>query len=78
MKKLIFVSVIGLLFSCKDKKSEENYKSDSISVANGQNDSLSPSSPMNNTATPDSSNLNSSTTNPTDSLSTRKDSVRRR
>jgi len=78
MKKLIFVSVIGLVFSCKDKKSQENYRSDSLSVANGQNDSLATSSSIDNTATPGISNLNSSKTNPTDSLSTRKDSVRRR
>ncbi|SEH87734.1 hypothetical protein [Epilithonimonas hominis] len=78
MKKLIFVSVIGLLFSCKDNKSQDNYKSDSLSVANGQNDSLSTSSTMNNTSTSDSSNLNSSTASPNDSLSRRKDSVRRR
>ncbi|UQB69386.1 hypothetical protein [Epilithonimonas zeae] len=78
MKKLIFVSVIGLVFSCKDNKSQENYRSDSLSVANDQNDSLVTSSSIDNTATPDSSNLNSSTTTPIDSLSTRKDSVRRR
>jgi len=78
MKKLILVSVIGLLFSCKEKNSKENYQSDSLSVANGQNDSLSNSSSMDNTAVPDSSNLNSSSTSPSDTVSTKRDSVRRR
>jgi len=78
MKKLIFVSVIGLVFSCKDNKSQENYRSDSLFVANDQNNSLSTSSSKDSTTTPDISDLNSTKTNPTDSLSTRKDSVRRR
>lgn len=67
-----------LVFSCKDNKSQENYRSDSLSVANGQNDSLSTSSSTDSTTTPGISNLNSSKTNPSDSLSRRKDSVRRR
>ncbi len=78
MKKLIILSVIGLVFSCKEKNANENYQSDSLSVASGQGDSLSNSSSMNNTATPDSSTLNSSSTTPSDTVSTKRDSVRRR
>jgi len=74
MKKLILVLVIGAIFSCKDNKSNEKYRADSLSNANDQKSSSS----VNNTAIPNSSNLNSSTTTPNDSLSTRRDSVNNR
>lgn len=78
MKKLILTSAIGLIVCCNGNKSNDNYRSDSVSVSNSQNDSLSTSSSMNNTATPDSTNLNSSSTSANDTLNKRKDSVRRR
>jgi hypothetical protein len=74
MKKMILSGTIVLLFSCKDNKSAEVYKSDSISVDNTASDSVIVSSQNNNSAT-DSVANNSSTR---DTASLKRDSVQRR
>lgn len=79
MKKLVLISLFGLLVSCNENKTNQNESSESISI-DSSSTGASPSYPSDNLSQPerDSAAVNDASKSGASSITPKQDSIRQR